>query len=191
VMLASLVPLLAAVTTPAVDPRYTRLLSWLTENGANVGPVVLGRSTIGAGGGAFLTQAVDEGDLLFSLPTSVCIGLPQVLADDDVGEALGKLCARGQGGATVALASFVTKEWLCSGDQGRFGPLLAMLPWDAAWPPEGEQEQEHVLWWSEKQVDALYGSEVSHHHDVFDPHTHCKRNVSAPRLAVHRRTMTQ
>ena len=33
-----------------------------------------------------------------------------------------------------------------------------MLPWDAAWPPEGEQEQEHVLWWSEKQVDDLDGS---------------------------------
>jgi uncharacterized protein (DUF1330 family) len=33
-----------------------------------------------------------------------------------------------------------------------------MLPWDAEWPPEGEQEQEHVLWWSEAQVDTLDGS---------------------------------
>jgi hypothetical protein len=33
-----------------------------------------------------------------------------------------------------------------------------MLPLDAAWPPEGEQEQEHVLWWSEEQVKSLQGN---------------------------------
>ena len=28
----------------------------------------------------------------------------------------------------------------------------------AEWPPEGEQEQEHILWWSEAQLDSLDGS---------------------------------
>ena len=65
-----------------------------------------------------------------------------------------------QGGATVALAGFMAKEWLCDGESGVRGPYLAMMPWDAAWPPEGEQEQEHVLWWSEKQVDTLVGSDA-------------------------------
>ena len=49
---------------------------------------------------------------------------------------------------------------LCEGVEGRYGPYLSLLPWDAEWPPDGEQEQEHVLWWSEAQVDALYGSEA-------------------------------
>ena len=75
-----------------------------------------------------------------------------------MGEALAKMTVKGQGGATVALAGILAKEWLCAKETGPRGPYLAMLPWDAQWPPEGEQEQEHVLWWSESQVDKLEGS---------------------------------
>ena len=56
----------------------------------------------------------------------------------------------------MALAGILAKEWLCEGTAGPRGPFLAMLPWDAEWPPEGEQEQEHCLWWSEAQVDAVF-----------------------------------
>jgi len=154
----------AMVTTAApkaADPRFARLFEWMTVNGADVGPVVLGKSSVGDGAGAFVTRDVAEDELLLSLPLSLCIGLPQAVADEDVGDSMLKLCERGgQGGATVALAGFLAKEWLCNGEDGPYGPYLAMLPWDAEWPPEGEQEQEHVLWWSEAQVDALYGSEA-------------------------------
>ena len=153
--LHSVAPLSLAV---AADPRHGPLLSWMAQQGATLGPVVLGKSRCGAGYGAFASRDVAEGELLASLPSAACLSLYTALGDEEVGEALGTLVAKGQGGATVALAGIMAKEWLCAGEGGLRGPYLAMLPWDAAWPPEGEQEQEHVLWWSEKQVDDLDGS---------------------------------
>jgi hypothetical protein len=147
-----------AAPTAAMDPRYAPLLSWLDSCGATIGPVRLGKSAVGAGAGAFATEALDENALLFSVPETACVTLYDACGDADVGESLARLTATGQGGATVALAGIIAKEWLCEGANGPRGPYLAMLPWNAAWPPEGEQEQEHVLWWSEAQVDRLDGS---------------------------------
>ena len=151
----SVAPLSLAV---AADPRHGPLLSWMQQQGATLGPVVLGKSRCGAGYGAFASRDVAEGELLASLPSAACLSLYTALGDEEVGEALGTLVAKGQGGATVALAGIMAKEWLCAGEGGLRGPYLAMLPWDAQWPPEGEQEQEHVLWWREEQVDDLDGS---------------------------------
>jgi hypothetical protein len=142
-----------AAPTAAMDPRYAPLLSWLDSCGATIGPVRLGKSAVGAGAGAFATEALDENALLFSVPETACVTLYDACGDADVGDSLARLTATGQGGATVALAGIIAKEWLCEGANGPRGPYLAMLPWNAAWPPEGEQEQEHVLWWSEAQVD--------------------------------------
>lgn len=150
---------LARVAAP-VDPRHGPLLNYLAESGAQLGPVRLGKSTVGAGGGAFVTRAIDKDEPIFTVPAAACVGLYDACGDEEVGETLARLTASGQGGATVALAAYLAKEWLCSGAEGARGPYLAMLPWDAKWPPEGEQEQEHVLWWSEKQIDALVGSEA-------------------------------
>lgn len=150
-----------AISTLALvsaDPRHAPLISWLERCGARLGPVALGKSTIGAGYGAFATRTVEEGEEIFSVPTAACVSLYDACGDDEVGDSLARLVSTGQGGATVALAGIVVKEWLCLGDKGPRGPYLAMLPWDAEWPPEGEQEQEHVLWWSESQIDRLEGS---------------------------------
>ena len=158
-MLAMFSMLSHALAAPAaLDSRYAPLLSWLDSCGATIGPVRLGKSVVGAGAGAFATEALDENALLFSVPETACVTLYDACGDADVGESLARLTATGQGGATVALAGIIAKEWLCDGADGPRGPYLAMLPWNAAWPPEGEQEQEHVLWWSEAQVDRLDGS---------------------------------
>jgi len=149
---------LAVSAAAATDPRHAPLLSWLERWGTELGPVTLGKSSVGAGYGAFASRDVTEGELLFSVPSTACVGLYDACGDADVGEALARLVVKGQGGATVALAGLLAKEWLCAGESGPRGPYLAMLPWDAAWPPEAEQEQEHCLWWSEAQVDALEGS---------------------------------
>ena len=133
------IPLLAALSfsAPVADRRVARLTNWLAVNGATLGPIQVAKSKIGDGAGAFTTRAVEEDELLFELPMNLCIGLQQAVEDEDVGEVLGKLCERGQGGATVALAGFLAKEWLCEGEDGAYGPYLAMLPCDAYWPPEG------------------------------------------------------
>ena len=152
--------MLSAIGTTALvaDVRHGPLLSWLSQCGADLGPVTLGKSTVGAGYGAFTSEAVEEGTPLFSVPSSACVSLYDACGDPDVGASLARLTSAGQGGATVALAGLCVKEWLTTAERGARGPYLAMLPWDADWPPEGDQGQEHVLWWSEAQVDELDGS---------------------------------
>ena len=88
----------ALVACAAADPRHEPLLSWLERCGSELGPVSLGKSRIGAGYGAFATRGVAEGELLFSVPSSACIGLYDACGDEDVGEQLARLVVKGQGG---------------------------------------------------------------------------------------------
>ena len=155
------VPELAfALAVSGNDPRFAPLLSYMTSRGAQIGPITLAKSKSGAGNGAFVTQDVEEDEVLFTVPKAACVGLYTACGDEEVGDSLAQIAVRGQGGATVALAGFLSKEWLCRGEAGPYGPYLAMLPWEADWPPEGEQEQEHVLWWSEGQIDTLEGCDA-------------------------------
>ena len=146
------------VVAPTTDSRHKPFMSWLDSCGADIGPIALGKSSLGDGYGAFSTRAIEEGEQLFKIPSAACCSLYTACGDAEVGEVLAQMTVKGQGGATVALAGILAKEWLCAKETGPRGPYLAMLPWDASWPPEGEQEQEHVLWWSESQVDRLEGS---------------------------------
>ena len=148
-------PLILLSLGSVVDVRHAPLLSYMTQRGATIGPIQLKKSTIGAGNGAFVTEKVEKDDILFTVPKSACIGLYTACGDLEVGDKLAQLTVRGQGAATVALAGYLAKEWLSNGPEGEYGPYLAMLPWDAEWPPEGEQEQEHVLWWSESQIGKI------------------------------------
>ena len=141
-MLAALSIACAGMVAPTVDVRHAPLLNWLESCGATLGPVTLGKSRCGAGYGAFASRAVEEGEMLFSVPSSACVTLYDACGDEEVGKSFAQLVDKGQGGATVALAGIVAKQWLCEGTEGPKGPYLAMLPWDAAWPPEGDQEQE-------------------------------------------------
>jgi len=143
-----------------VDVRHAPLLSFMTERGASIGSIELKKSRIGAGNGAFVTKDVDKDEILFTVPKSACIGLYTACGDLEVGEKLAQLAVRGQGAATAVVAGYLAKEWLSKGPEGEYGAYLAMLPWDAEWQPEGEQEQDHVLWWSESQIDSLEGSEA-------------------------------
>lgn len=120
---------LMASVGSVVDVRHAPLLSFMAAKGAEIGPIELAKSRIGDGYGAFVTENVEEGDVLFTIPKSACIGIYTACGDLEVGDNLAKLTATGQGGATVALAGFLAKEWLCSKTQGEYGPYLAMLPW--------------------------------------------------------------
>jgi len=71
-------------------------MSWLEREGAELGPVRLGKSACGDGAGAFVTQDLEEGELLFSVPSISCISLYDACGDGDVGEELAKLTAQGQ-----------------------------------------------------------------------------------------------
>lgn len=139
----------------AEDVRHKRLYDWLEEGGAELGPIYLAKSKLGYGFGGFASRDIDKGEVIFVVPTKACVNAYDAAGDPDIGDMLANLTMKGQGGATVALAISIAKEWLCDKDQGPRGPFLEMLPWERG----GDQEQEHVVWWNWEQMKDLEGNE--------------------------------
>lgn len=149
-MLVLAAPLVLSLTSLTSPTSLTSLTSWLRSfPGAQIGPLELGPSRLGGGTGAFLTADVREGDVLLAIPAAACPSLSMALSDDEVGEKLEPLTKLGPGGATVALAGFLAYRWCVSGPEGEAGAYLRHLTW------ERRPGCEHVVWWSEEEVDAL------------------------------------
>lgn len=145
------------------DPRYAPFLAWFEDEGGQLGPVELGKSGVGLGSGVFATRDIEEGEELFSVPDDACLSVFTAIADPDMGDTLAQICVREsdnndrEGGESVALAGFLAKEWLKSGEKGAFGPYLAMLPFSDANENDKETSRypSHVVWWSDKQLEDL------------------------------------
>ena len=133
--------------------QYSNLLNWLNTTF----PTSYVSSSIDllpsprGGHGAFATEDIEKGTLLFSIPREACITSSTVLKDEDCGTAFQTLIDKaGPGAFTVSLAGYLTKEYLCHLEKGNspFGPYLETLPWK-----RGMNGQEHVLFWSQDEVE--------------------------------------
>ena len=151
--------------------RYGDLLAWVDSfSGAYVSPDVEIKPSKRPGGfGAFATAGIAKDELLFSVPRDACVTVSDATSDEDCGEALTNLLKKaGPGGTTVALAGYLAKEYLKmreletkvapsntgGGELIKFAPYIRTLPWE-----RGVNEQEHVLFWSEEDIDEyLKGS---------------------------------
>lgn len=160
-------PSLETIGEKLDQSKYDALLEWLeAQDGSEIHPAVeLRPSTLGDGYGAFVSSAVPEGDLLFAVPRSACVTLEDGTEDFTCGPAYRNLVEKaGPGGNTVVMAGFLATERLRSLEHTKqaqengeitcanspFGPYLETLPWD-----RGNNNQEHVLFWSSDEVDAL------------------------------------
>ena len=147
--------------------RYDALLEWIREReGSELHPSLqLRPSTLGDGYGAFVSKAVEPGELLFAIPRSACVTLEDGTKDSDCGPTYRKLMEKaGPGGNTVVLAGFLATERLRSLEYSKqmeekgestcanssFGPYLDTLPWE-----RGVNNQEHILFWEKDDVDNL------------------------------------
>lgn len=139
------------------------LFSWITnQHSGYIGPICARPSGVGGGDGIFVTRDVEEGEALFTVPATAWVTVDKACADSDIGATLAVLAGKGEGGATVSLAAFLAKMWLCDGKKNEaFGPYLCTLPWA---PDYGSTMQEHTLWWSDEQVSKL--SATLAHEDV-------------------------
>lgn len=143
-----------AVETPASN--YDRLLEWLKENDAEVNDnLCFQPSSRGGGFGAFVTGDVSKDEVLVTIPRKICVSMDDVKNDPDSGEVFQKLMTQaGPGGNTVALAGIVAKQHLIAQAKGsdaiKFGPYFDTLPWK-----RGVNNQEHVLFWSDEDVESL------------------------------------
>jgi hypothetical protein len=139
------------------------MLEWLKSKGADINSKIEIRPSTrqGSGYGVFVNDAVDADELLFTIPRSACITLDQALQDEACGKIFQKIIDQaGPGGATVAMAGFMAKEWLLTPTDSNptqdtpFGPYLRTLPW-----ARGVNNQEHILFWSNQEIEtSLKGS---------------------------------
>ena len=154
--------------------KYDALLNWVkAQEGSEIHPAIeLRPSSLGDGYGAFVGSAVQEGDLLFAIPRSACVTLEDGTEDPTCGPTYRNLIEKaGPGGNTVVLAGFLATERLRALEHAKqkqengetacedspFGPYLDTLPWE-----RGTNNQEHVLFWENDEVDALLSGTMAY-----------------------------
>jgi hypothetical protein len=141
--------------------KYDKLLEWIkSKNGEINNKIEIRPSSRGGGYGAYVSESVAEGDVLFTIPRSACLTLDDATEDKDCGAALTKLIEKaGAGANTVVMAGYMAKEYLSlmedeknGRDLGntKWGPYFETLPWN-----RGVNDQEHILFWSDDMVDSL------------------------------------
>jgi hypothetical protein len=156
--------------------QYKALASWFTSSSQQsyISPKFSIQPSPSSGYGAFASSPISSGELLLSIPRSSCITLDNAFNDADIGEKLRKLRREaGPGSDTVCIAAYIAKQYLVLQEyksqvelveEGslmdgaakrrlenvKFKEYLESLPWKA-----GVNGQDHVLFWSEEDVEEL------------------------------------
>ncbi len=147
---------------PIVIPqeKYDAVLKWAFDGEDK--HLIIQKSKLGHGHGLFARKNISAGTVLFTIPHDKCLSLQAAKShptlgeslttmDDDLGEEFGPV---------AVLSSFLASELLreqCAEweeDESLSGPYkdyLSILP-----SGRGMSEQDHVLWWSQKEVDDLF-----------------------------------
>lgn len=85
----------ASTSSSNLDNNYQDLVAWLQREGSFIHESIqLKPSTRGGGYGAFVTNSVEEGTLLFSIPRKVCVTMEKVTADETCGGSFQKVIER-------------------------------------------------------------------------------------------------
>lgn len=144
--------MLPMATTTVEKVKYESLVDWLrSKNGVVSDKVFFQDSTLGGGYGAFVSEEVDEGDIIFTVPREACVTLEDATNDPKCGKTFQELTEKaGPGANTVVMAAYLAKEYLISTEHDvNFGPYLQTLPWE-----RGINGQEHIIFWTDDEVDA-------------------------------------
>jgi len=171
----------------AVKPeKYAALLEWLASNGAtlheslDIRPSSQGEQ---AGYGVFVDRPVQQGELLFSIPRTLCVTIEKATSsvDDDgaFGDGLQTLIdTAGPGGSTVAMAGYMAKEYILMVLDEKDRELAENSSSSSSsntntntdtntntnrWGPymellpwkRGINNQEHILFWNEAKIEEL------------------------------------
>ena len=169
----------STATTKSSTDKYDDLIQWFTKSNEKsyISPkVVIRPSTRGGlatgGYGAFASDDLEEGEVIFRIPKDCCVTMDDALNDSECGPSFKQLMEQaGPGADTVILAGYLAKEYLLLDEYDRrlkrgekpddnaemrrlsrikFEPYLRTLPWK-----RGVNAQEHVLFWEDEDVDAL------------------------------------
>jgi len=125
--------------------------------------ISIAKSTIGHGHGLFTTNVIPANTIAFTIPLEKCITLDNVRSHPDLGRVL-TIMQEDLGdeeGPIASLAAFLASEMLreqCAEWEedpslsGPYADYIKVLPTGRA-----VSEQDHVLWWSDEEVERLFG----------------------------------
>ena len=169
----------STATAKSSTDKYDDLIQWFTKSNEKsyISPKVeilpSTRGGLATGGyGAFSSDDLEQGELIFRIPKDCCVTMDDALNDNECGPSFKQLMEQaGPGADTVILAGYLAKEYLLLKEYDRrlkqgekpddnaemrrlsnikFEPYLRTLPWQ-----RGVNAQEHVLFWEDEDVDAL------------------------------------
>lgn len=147
--------------------KYDQVLDWAFED-SNKPPLTIKKSDIGHGNGLYATKSFDLNNVVFTIAQNKCLSLQDAKSHPTLGKTL-SIMEEDLGeefGPVAVLSSFLAGEFLreqCAEWEedpslsGLYGPYLATLPTGRA-----VSQQDHVLWWNEKEVDDLFQDGAAH-----------------------------
>lgn len=146
--------------------KYNQVLKWAFDNKSQ--PLTIQKSSIGHGHGLYLLQPLPKNTVIFKIPASKCLTLQASKSHPTLGESL-EIMEQDLGdefGPIAILAAYLASEMLreqCAeweedeSLKGLHGPFIDILPTGRA-----VSQQDHVLWWSEKEVKDLFTGGAAH-----------------------------
>lgn len=151
--------------------KYDAVLDWAfdnTPNSTNKPPMEIKKSKVGHGHGLFAKKKANVDSILFTIPNSKCLtlqgakshptlGESLTVMEDDLGEEFGPIAI-----LSAYLASEMLREQCAEWEEdpslsGPFGTYVSILPTGRA-----VSQQDHVLWWSDREVDELLKGGAAH-----------------------------
>lgn len=146
--------------------KYNAVLKWAFEN--TTPPLTIQKSGVGHGHGLYFLQSVPPKRTIFTIPAEKCLTLQDSkshptlgesleIMEDDLGDEFGPIAI-----LSAYLASEMLREQCAEWEEdpslgGLHGPYINVLPTGRA-----VSQQDHVLWWSEKEVNDLFTGGAAH-----------------------------
>jgi hypothetical protein len=149
---------------PIVIPqeKYDAVLEWAFDSTPDKPPLAIQSSKLGHGHGLYATQPLSANNVVFTIPSHKCLTLEASKSHPTLGKALATLeeDLDEEFGSIAVLSAFLASEMLrehCAEWEedpslsGPYSPYISILPSGRA-----VSQQDHVLWWSEKEVNTLF-----------------------------------
>ena len=160
-------------TANTTSPFHAHLIQWLSShsNTRISSKFSIRPSSLGGGYGGFANTAISQHELILQIPRQLCVTHDDVLNDPTCGNVFQSIKnQRISSWGMILLAGWIAKEYViaqreCSSPSStmdatidtdiriKHNPYLQSLPWTKG----GSFSQDHVLFWSNEEVETLLG----------------------------------
>jgi len=160
-------------TSTTSSPIHAHLVQWLSShpNTHITSKFVIRPSTLGGGYGGFANNFIPRGELILQIPRELCVTYDDVLHDSTCGHVFQSIKnERIPSWGMILIAGWIAKECVIAqrepsllanhnnvdasnNSRIKHNPYLQSLPWTQG----GSFSQDHILFWSQDEVETLLG----------------------------------